>query len=136
MNTLTKHCFLLISIMGLSFCNSIKAQLKPTLVNFPNPNAASLGMYGQILVNHFTGVPNIEIPVYTLADRDIQIPLTLNYRVAPVKLNAHPGWTGLGWEVRSQGLSMEGPTRSIREPGRDLVIKDWRTSRMALFISW
>lgn len=100
MNTLAK-LFLLISI--LSFSGILKAQLQPTLLNFASPNAAGRGMYGEIPVNQFTGIPNIQIPLYAMTDRDIEIPISLNYHIASVKLNAHSGWTGLGWTLTAGG---------------------------------
>lgn len=80
------------------------AQIKERTLNFPSPNAAGLGLYGQVPVNYYTGIPNIEIPIYQIKNGDISVPITLSYHIASVKLNAHPGWTGLGWNLRAGGV--------------------------------
>lgn len=98
----SKFSFSVIIGMAL-FSMTTSAQFKPGAVNFPSPNAATLGLYGDIPVNHFTGIPNIQVPLYTLSERDVQIPVALSYHTAAVKLNAHPGWTGLGWNLSTGG---------------------------------
>ncbi|MDR0863947.1 MAG: hypothetical protein LBO74_03325 [Candidatus Symbiothrix sp.] len=44
---------------------------------FPTPNVASLGVFGQIPVSLYTGVPQIDIPLYTLEENGITIPIAL-----------------------------------------------------------
>jgi hypothetical protein len=73
------------------------------LFDYPSPNAASLGVYGQIPVNYFTGIPDISIPIHTIRLKEIEIPITLRYHLASVKPDATPGWTGLGWALEAGG---------------------------------
>jgi hypothetical protein len=37
----------------------------------PSPNAASLGKYGDMPVGHYTGIPEINIPIYTIKSHDL-----------------------------------------------------------------
>ncbi|OJJ23399.1 hypothetical protein BKI52_03295 [marine bacterium AO1-C] len=78
---------------------SAQAQEKQSPVNFPTPEVAGLGQYGETPVGHFTGTPNISIPIYTIQDGDIQVPISLSYHPGSVKVNSHPGWVGLGWNL-------------------------------------
>ena len=71
--------------------------------NIPTPNAASLGIFGQIPVSPFTGTPNINIPLYNLKDGDIEVPISLNYHTTLVKPEHRPGWVGLGWNLNYAG---------------------------------
>ena len=70
---------------------------------YPSPNAFSLGTYGNITTNQYTGVPNINIPLYTIKTPDISIPISLSYHTSNVKVNTHPGWVGSGWTLNSGG---------------------------------
>ena len=83
-------------------CQAI-AQEKQSPVNFPTPKVANLGQYGETPVGHFTGTPNISIPIYTVQDGDITVPISLNYHPASVKVNNQPGWVGLGWSLITGG---------------------------------
>ena len=68
-----------------------------------SPNTASLGVFGEIPVNLFTGTPDISVPIYTVKSGSISFPIVLKYHPALVKPNEHPGWTGLGWNLQCGG---------------------------------
>jgi hypothetical protein len=73
-------------------------------VSFPSPNAASFGIFGQIPVNYFNGLPDISIPLYTLQDHGISMPINLSYHASGVHPDFHPGWVGLGWNLSAGGV--------------------------------
>lgn len=98
-----RHIFIIFLLLISGSVNYTYGQDKKAYVNFPSPNAASLGIFGTVPVNHFTGIPNIEIPIYELAENDLTIPIALRYHTASVKLNAHPGSVGLGWSLAGIG---------------------------------
>jgi len=50
-------------------------------------------------VNHFTGQPNIEIPVYTVDERDIQVPIGLKYRTGGLRVDVENSYLGLHWDL-------------------------------------
>lgn len=64
-----------------------------------SPNAASLGLYGEIPVSYYTGTPEISIPLYDIEVKDFKMPLSLNYHAAGVYADQRPGWKGLGWSL-------------------------------------
>lgn len=57
----------------------LSAQLAPRLISFPSPNAASLGLHTSTPVSHFTGTPDISIPLYEVVEGPIKLPITLSY---------------------------------------------------------
>lgn len=68
-----------------------------------SPNASSLGSFGQIPVDLFTGQPNITIGLYNLEVGNYNLPISINYNLSTIKPEQHPGWTGLGWNLNCGG---------------------------------
>src|SRR5688572_14612660 len=80
------------------------SQSKPHGPVVPSPNAASLGMYGEVPVSFYTGLPNVEVPVYTIAERGFEFPITMSYHAQGFRPEAHPSWVGLNWSLRFGGV--------------------------------
>ncbi len=72
-------------------------------VTMPSPGAASLGAYGDIPVSYSTGVPNISIPIYTITEGPLSIPIALSYHSAGVRLAEPASNVGLGWNLFAGG---------------------------------
>jgi hypothetical protein len=70
----------------------------------PSPQAASLGRYGNIPVNYYTGSPNIEIPLYTISGKYLNMPISLTYDANATQVGTLPSWTGLGWTLQTGGV--------------------------------
>ena len=86
-------------------------------VSFPTPNAASFGVFGQIPVNYFNGIPDISIPLYTLQEYGITMPISLAYHAGGVHPDFHPGWVGLGWNLTAGGVI----TRIANGPADEII---------------
>lgn len=69
----------------------------------PSPNVASLGTFGLVPANPFNGKAEIAVPLYTVTYKDLQIPISLSYETGGYKIEDHPGWLGLGWNLESGG---------------------------------
>lgn len=69
----------------------------------PSPNAASLGMYGEMPVSQFTGIPGIGIPLYTIQGNKLSMPLNMSYYAGGLRPDVHPGWVGNGWNLSAGG---------------------------------
>lgn len=82
---------------------SVQSQTQDKSLSIPTPEAASLGLYGSVPTNNFTGLPNIQVPLYTLEDGGLKIPITMSYHAGSLKVNERPGWTGLGWTLSAGG---------------------------------
>lgn len=97
--------FICISIFVLLHLNiNLSAQKPNGPTNLQSPNVASLGLYGEIPVSHYTGTPSIEIPLYTIKARDYNLPIFLSYHSSGVRPDQHPGWVGLGWSLNAGGV--------------------------------
>ncbi|WP_373550644.1 RHS repeat domain-containing protein [Haliscomenobacter sp.] len=73
-------------------------------VNMPSPSAGSLGKYGEVPVSYFTGVPNISIPIHTLREGPLSLPVTLNYHASGIKTAEPASWVGTGWSLNAGGM--------------------------------
>lgn len=69
----------------------------------PSPESAELGKFGQYEVSYFTGLADIEIPIYEVVVRDIKVPITLKYHPSGIKVTDRAGLVGLGWSVQAGG---------------------------------
>lgn len=63
------------------------------------PEAARANALGNIPVNLYTGSPVINLPIYTLTEGRLNLPLYMNYSHSVVKPTAVAGWTGLGFDL-------------------------------------
>lgn len=72
-------------------------------VNFNTPNSAALGKLEQIPMNLFNGLPNIDIPLYTINNKSINVPISLNYSAGGIKPDDHPTWVGSGFSLNCGG---------------------------------
>ena len=75
--------------------------MQPT---FPSPNAAALGKYGDIPVNNHTGVPSISVPIYTVEEGSLKLPITINYHASGHRVSEIASWVGLGWSLSAGGM--------------------------------
>lgn len=92
--------FLLISILG----NTVHARIPSSPQSLPSPNVAGLGLYGEIPVSFFTGIPDVSIPLYEVTVGDFHFPFSLCYHAAGIRPDQHPGWVGLGWNLNAGGV--------------------------------
>jgi hypothetical protein len=101
-----KKIFTLIAVLSISaytlYAQPINNQIKDVVM--PAPNAASLGKYGDIPVSYYTGVPNIGVPIYTLTDGPVSLPISLSYHAGGMKVGEPVSWVGLGWSLQAGGM--------------------------------
>lgn len=93
------------------------AQFQKPDISMPSANAASLGIYGEIPVSLYTGTTSAEIPIFTLEEGKIKVPITLSYHASGVRINQHPGWTGLNWNLNAGGMI----TRRIKDAADEII---------------
>lgn len=74
-----------------------------------SPNEASFNKYIDHPVDLYNGVPDVSIPVYTLSEGQISIPITLRYNTSGIKHDEEASWVGLGWNLNVGGVI----TRSV-----------------------
>lgn len=97
----------------LIFCFFLKlsfAQNSDPKFFSPSPDTYALGKYGDIPVQLYTGVPDISVPIYTVTEKDISVPISLSYHGSGIKVDETASSVGLGWVLNAGGVI----TRSIR----------------------
>jgi YD repeat-containing protein len=104
--------------MAISAVISINlyAQIPEPPKSVLSPNAASLGLYGEIPVSHYTGVPDISIPLYEENIHNFMLPVSLSYHASGVRPDQRPGWVGLNWTLFAGGAI----TRQVRNAPDEL----------------
>ncbi|MDD7884636.1 RHS repeat domain-containing protein [Flavivirga sp. 57AJ16] len=105
----------LLSLFFFLFCfSALVAQNLPSYAPV-SPNAASLGKFGSFPVNTNLGTTNISVPLYTIKQGDIEIPISLSYNAASgIRVNEEASWVGLGWTLNAGGAIV----RSVKgQPG-------------------
>lgn len=92
-------CLTLSVLFGVS---DIKAQISP-VNNIQTPEIANLGVFGTIPVSHYTGIPDISVPLYDIKVGDYVLPLSARYHLASVKPDLQSGCLGMGWNLMAGG---------------------------------
>lgn len=82
----------------------IFAQEFREIADIKSPNIASLGEYGKIPVSLSRGSVDINVPLYTLIDGNIIVPISLRYKSTGVKVNQIPSDVGLNWSLHAGGM--------------------------------
>lgn len=70
-----------------------------------------------IPVSHYTGVANINIPLYTIRTRDMEIPIQLDYHASGIKVQDFAAWVGLGWQLSVPASITRAAKRGYDEGG-------------------
>jgi len=76
-------------------------------IKVQSPTAAQFSRYDELPVNECTGIPNIAIPVYKIAEDGFELPLTLTYHAGGIKVNQDASWVGLGWDLTIGSIIQE-----------------------------
>lgn len=88
---------------------AVHAQEYPVL-NVPSPEVGTLGVVHTVPVGHYTGTPDISIPLYEVKVGNFTLPVTARYHLASVKPHTPPTSLGNGWALDAGGYI----ARSVR----------------------
>ncbi|WP_214225835.1 hypothetical protein [Pedobacter sp. B4-66] len=101
----------LLSILFFVFSGSgqqlFSQAVPPPLANLPvfqSPDASGFGRYGDIPVSPFNGAVNVNIPLMTINNGEIKIPVVLGYETGGCRPDQRPGSTGLSWSLMAGGV--------------------------------
>ena len=75
-----------------------------------SPNVSAMERYGTYPVSLYTGLPQIDIPIYTIKVGDLTIPIKLSYHAGGNKVLDNASWVGLGWTI----TGLYSVTREVR----------------------
>lgn len=89
--------------LGMCTAPAGMAQFKPAADLVPSTNSMNLGLFTDMPVSLNSGLPQINVPVYTIKGKDFTLPISLNYHAGGVKPEIHPSWVGMGWSLNTGG---------------------------------
>ncbi|MBL7887063.1 MAG: hypothetical protein JNJ52_09965 [Flavobacterium sp.] len=74
-------------------------------ITHPEPSVSSLMRFEEIPVSNYTGIPNVNVPFFTIPTRskDIVLDLSIGYHPSSVAMDEVAGDCGLGWSLFSGG---------------------------------
>jgi hypothetical protein len=70
----------------------------------PSPLAAAFARYGEIPVDYSTGVPDIQVPLYTIKCGSLELPINISYHGSGIKVQDIASPVGLGWVLNAGGV--------------------------------
>lgn len=70
----------------------------------PSPTVGALGQYASLPIGYFNGLPEIDVPIYTIDHHGVQVPISLSYHASGIKVNQKESWVGLGWSLNAGGV--------------------------------
>lgn len=80
----------------------------PKITNIPSsPEAALFQRFGDIPVGYYTGTANISIPIYTIKEGGLEIPIELRYNSSGIRVSDEATWVGLGWDLTPGGAIVQ-----------------------------
>lgn len=112
----------LIGVSLISLPLQAQVSIPKPYSNDKNPkvaDASSMEIFGSVPVGNFTGVPQINVPLYNVTFRGLSVPINMGYHNAVGnKPDVMPGSLGMGWVLMTGGSI----SRSYRElTGDDLT---------------
>ncbi len=84
------------------FCQTLVQT--PSYTNISTPNVASFNKFIDNPVDKYHGRPDVTIPLYTIKDCDIELPISIRYNTSGIKVNEDASWVGLGWNLNLGGV--------------------------------
>ncbi len=97
---LMKH---IVSLLVVFFSFTLSGQAGLDDLISPSPEASLIHRFDEQPVSHFTGVPEISIPIYTIQTDGFTIPIALRYHASGIKIADESGSFGLGWAMTAGG---------------------------------
>lgn len=131
---MTRRFYLLagfLSLVLLSLSKPTSAQTTPTTSTLPaysqvqiaSPTAASLGKFVDVPVTYHTGIPQIGVPLYTIKEGNLSLPISLSYHAGGIKVQEPAGWVGTGWALNAGGVITRSVAGAADESGTSLCEK-------------
>lgn len=108
-----QRLYLICLIVAICLCDvarllaqsSISDQPSLSKITPPAPNAAALSKFGDIPVGLATGIPQINVPLYSFhnSDNSLNLDVTLDYHAGGVRVDEMASDVGIGWVLNAGG---------------------------------
>jgi len=86
----------------------------------PSPNSQDAQSYTDDPTALYTGIPSVNIPIYTMKCGSLTVPISLSYNSNGLFPLRDAGWVGLGWNLNAGGSisrTVEGNIDGIQNSG-------------------
>ncbi|WP_422106603.1 DUF6443 domain-containing protein [Winogradskyella sp.] len=94
--------FMLCQIVFMTLASILVAQELPNIVP-PSPEASSLGKFSEVPISHYTGVPNISVPIASYSVGGRTFPVGISYHSRGIQVEEIASRIGLGWALNAGG---------------------------------
>ncbi|MFD2162256.1 RHS repeat domain-containing protein [Paradesertivirga mongoliensis] len=91
----------------------------------PSPSTMMFQKYGDYPVSYYTGIPDIKVPIYTIQEGDITVPIYLSFHASGLNLDERQGNVGPGWTLHTGGMVSRTINGVADEHFGNFVIPDW-----------
>ena len=98
---LMRKLLLIFFTLGLFTAHS---QGQESAITPPAPEAAIFNKFIDNPVSYSTGIPQINVPIYTIELKDLSIPIALSYHAGGIKVDDIATNVGLGWKLEAGGI--------------------------------
>lgn len=78
-------------------------QFKAPEIIPPSPDVSSLGKFGEIPVGLYSGIPSIDVPIYTISAKNINVPIGISYHAGGIRVEEIASQIGLGFALQAGG---------------------------------
>lgn len=96
-----KRSILIVLFLFAFYCKTM-AQDLPTIVP-PSPEAASFGKFTEVPISHYTGLPNISVPMASFEVGGKTFPVGIGYHARGVQVEEISSRVGIGWALNAGG---------------------------------
>lgn len=103
-------------LMQMSLQAQITAVDKWTDLLPPPPNASAIVKYGELTLSKNTGVPNVQVPLFTVSSKKLSAGVSLGYSSSGIKVDEIASRVGMGWALNAGGVI----TRTVRGTADEL----------------
>ena len=95
-------CSLFLIKANLAYSEEVLPRQRP-LLEIASPTEWSFHKYIEQPIGLYRGAISVDIPLFTLEDGEVQIPIALRYNTSGIKVSEEASWVGLGWNLNVGG---------------------------------
>lgn len=93
----------IVLLIGFVFNVNCFGQEMPKIIP-PSPEAANAFKFTEIPVSLYTGLPNIDIPLFEIESGGVTLPISISYHARGIQVAEIASRVGLGWTLNAGGM--------------------------------
>ncbi len=86
-------------------------------VSIASPTAAALSKYADIPVSNHTGIPQVAVPIYTVKEGPLELPISISYHAGGLRVLETSSWVGQGFSLACGGVIIRSVAGACDERG-------------------